>query len=529
MAAKRQSLAFAEQIDEPNDVEEEVTEVQIITLDPEERDVVAQVYENSAHIAGDEVWKVYSMLLSLGLPPTKQEDLEALLLKVGHDTSSNEKVEYRSFLSVCELMKRQFIAKQRDEMNDEVMDAFVALGADSKDGMVSVDQLTNQKGGGDLMSDVDVEGVFAQLRSSELSFDQFQRLFGKVNSEALVLFTTLGGRSTGHGDILLSELHGLYQEMGAPAEQWDHMVEQESLDGRTSIRFQELCNVLKGLSVNVQEMIALAAANHPSSQATSNRHSPFSPYNQLQRQPSLSQPVGGLDYPSHMENLRNHTASWNSDKEIAALGTSVGRNPPGTIEPGTLAVYNAQGQLVLVKISDLRSNLKKIITRHESGINHERKWEQLSQPRPSPKRRNSKPDKVPTLKHKIRAKGRAKAAPSAGRKPPQVPAAAFLPPASVSPTPLVQSAGTEDDAASAAQVQEEPEVVAEVSISVDAASPTDKSVRVNFAEEEQEEVPKPDPNTEPLSAFIHPMPPDPLARVSPYQSAVGDRYFMVRE
>ena len=37
---------------------------------------------------------------------------------------------------------------------------------------------------------------------------------------------------------------------------------------------------------------------------------------------------------------------------------------------------------------------------------------------------------------------------------------------------------TEDDAASAAQVQEEPEVVAEVSISVDAASPTDKSVRV---------------------------------------------------
>ena len=47
-----------------------------------------------------------------------------------------------------------------------------------------------------------------------------------------------------------------------------------------------------------------------------------------------------------MENLRNHTASWNSDKEIAALGTSVGRNPPGTIEPGTLAVYNAQGQLV---------------------------------------------------------------------------------------------------------------------------------------------------------------------------------------
>ena len=56
----------------------------------------------------------------------------------------------------------------------------------------------------------------------------------------------------------------------------------------------------------------------------------------------------------------------------------------------------ALGQ-VLVKISDLRSNLKKIITRHESGINHERKWEQLSQPRPSPKRRNSKPDKVSLL------------------------------------------------------------------------------------------------------------------------------------
>ena len=83
--------------------------------------------------------------------------------------------------------------------------------------------------------------VWAVLQALQYSL-QFQRLFGKVNSEALVLFTTLGGRSTGHGDILLSELHGLYQEMGAPAEQWDHMVEQESLDGRTSIRFQELCN-----------------------------------------------------------------------------------------------------------------------------------------------------------------------------------------------------------------------------------------------------------------------------------------------